>query len=81
MVGPAPKRDAVAHVRRGLEVSERRACQATGQSRSTHLYLLKGADKDKALREEILRLSGKEKRAGCRTILRRLRRDGWEVNH
>jgi putative transposase len=81
MVGPARKREAVVHVRRRLEVSERRACQATGQSRSTQRYLLKRPDKDKALREEILKLSGKEKRAGCRTIWRQLRRDGWEVNH
>ena len=81
MVGPARKREAVVHVRRCLEVSERRACRATGQVRSTQRYLLKRPDKDKALREEILKLSGKEKRAGCRTIWRQLRRDGWEVNH
>ena len=78
MVGPARKREAVVHVRRSLEVSERRACRATGQARSTQRYPLKRADKDKALREEILRLSGKEKRAGCRTIWRQLRRDGVE---
>ena len=81
MVGPARKREAVVHVRRSLEVSKRRACRATGQARSTQRYPLKRADKDKALREEILKLSGKEKRAGCRTIWRQLRRDGWEVNH
>ena len=80
MVGPARKREAVVHVRRSLEVSERRACRATGQSRSTQRYPLKRPDKDKALREEILRLSGKEKRAGCRTIWRQLRRNGWAVN-
>ena len=28
MVGPARKREAVVHVRRSLEVSERRACRA-----------------------------------------------------
>ena len=38
-------------------------------------------DKDKALMEEILRLSAKEKRAGCRTVWRHQRRNGWEVNH
>ena len=41
MVGPARKREAVEHVRRSLAVSERRACQATGQPRSTQRYLLK----------------------------------------
>jgi transposase InsO family protein len=79
MGGPARKREALVHVRRRLEVSERRACRATGQVRSTQRYLLKRPDK--ALREEILKLSGKEKRAGCRTIWRQLHRDGWEVNH
>jgi transposase InsO family protein len=81
MVGPVRKREAVAHVRRSLEVSERRACRITGQARSTQRYRLKRPDKDKALREEILRLSAKEKRAGCRTVWRHLRREGWEVNH
>ena len=81
MVGPARKREAAVHVRRSLEVSERRACRTTGQARSNQRYPLRRPDKDKALREEILKLSGKEKRAGCHTIWRQLRRDGWEVNH
>ena len=81
MVGPARKREAVVHVRQSLDVSERRACRATMQPRSTQRYHLKRLDKDKALLEEILRLSGKEKRAGCRTVWHHLRRNGWEVNH
>jgi transposase InsO family protein len=81
MVGPARKREAVVHVRQSLDVSERRACRATRQPRSTQRYHLKRLDKDKALLEEILRLSSKEKRAGCRTVWRYLRRNGWEVNH
>ena len=81
MVGPARKREAVEHVRRSLAVSERRACQATGQPRSTQRYRLKRWEKDKALREEIVRLAGMKTRAGCRTVWRHLRRAGWEVNH
>ena len=81
MVGPARKREAVVHVRQSLDVSERRACRATRQPRSTQRYHLKRLDKDKALVEEILRLSAKEKRAGCRTVWHHLRRNGREVNH
>jgi putative transposase len=80
MVGPARKRKAVVHVRQSLDVRERRACRATKQPRSTQRYRLKRLDKDKALLEEILRLSAKEKRAGYRTVWRHLRRNGWEVN-
>ena len=76
MVGPARKREAVEHVRRSLEVSERRACRATEQPRSTQRYCLKRWDKDKGLREEILRLAERKKRAGCRTVWRDLRRAG-----
>lgn len=65
MVGPARKREAVVHVRRSLNVSERGACRATRQPRSTQRYQLNRLDKDKALLKEILRLSAKEKRAGC----------------
>ena len=81
MLGPARKREAVVHVRQSLDVSERRACRATRQPRSTQRYHLKRLDKDKALVEKILRLSAKEKRAGCRAVWRHLRRNSLEVNH
>ena len=81
MVGPARKREAVEHVRRSLAVSERRACQATGQPRSTQRYRLKRWEKYKALREAIVRHAGMKTRAGCRTVWRHLRRAGWEANH
>ncbi len=48
------------NARQSLDVSERRACRATIQPRSTQRYHLKRLDKDKALVEEILRLSAKE---------------------
>ena len=80
MVGPARRREALVHLRQSLDVSERRACRATKQPRSTQRYRLKRLDKDKELLEEILRLPAKEKRAGYRTAWRHLRRNGWEVN-
>ncbi|NCV71209.1 MAG: hypothetical protein EBW55_11000, partial [Betaproteobacteria bacterium] len=56
MVGPERKRQAVLHVQHELEVSERRACRATRQPRSTQRYHLKRLEKDKArIAEEILR--------------------------
>jgi hypothetical protein len=51
------------HVRRLLEVSERRARRSSRQPRSRQRYCLNRPDKNKALWEEILRLEGKEKRA------------------
>lgn len=38
MVGPARKREAVVHLQRELELSERRACKVVGQGRSTQRY-------------------------------------------
>lgn len=40
MVGPARKREAVGHLQRELEMSERRACKVVGQPRSTQRYLV-----------------------------------------
>jgi hypothetical protein len=41
MVGPARKREAVAHVCQRLEASERRACRPLGQARSSQRYKVK----------------------------------------
>ena len=46
MVGPERKRQAVCHMRRALEVSERRACATIEQPRSTHRY--EGIKQEKA---------------------------------
>ena len=41
MVGPSRKREAVGHLQRSLEMSERRACKVVGQPRSTgRLWLI-----------------------------------------
>jgi hypothetical protein len=68
LVGPVRKSKAVAHVRRSLQVGERRACRATGQPRSTQRYRLKLADKDKAHPEKSWCCrSGKSVRVAART--------------
>ena len=46
MVGPARKREAVAHLGSVLEVSARRACQVISQPRSTQRYCPLQPDKD-----------------------------------
>jgi hypothetical protein len=38
MVGPARKREAVRHLQRELELSQRRACKVVGQPRATQRH-------------------------------------------
>ena len=80
MVGPARKREAVRHLEKSLEVSERRACGATAQPRSTQRYRGRRRDQDAALCAELWRLSAKHPRAGYRMATALLRRAGMEIN-
>ena len=57
MVSPARKRQAVDQVQKDLDVSERRACQALGQGRSTQRYKARLPEKDAALVAQLQRLS------------------------
>ena len=50
MVGPARKREAVGHLRRSLEMSERRACKVVGQPRSTQRYAVEPSEEEDRLR-------------------------------
>ena len=63
-----------------LDVSERRACEALGQPRSTQRYNGKQVDLDKPLVAAMLRLAGKYPRYGYRRITAMLRTEGWRVN-
>jgi putative transposase len=63
-----------------MDVSERRACRTIGQPRMTQHYEPKQYEKDKALRDEILKLAGKHTRYGYRMITRKLRQSGWQIN-
>jgi transposase InsO family protein len=80
MVGPARKREAVAHACQRLNASERRACRTLGQARSSQRYQAKHKDEDARLTEAILRIAARETRAGYRGVRRHLRREGWNVN-
>jgi transposase InsO family protein len=70
----------VERVRRVLNASERRACRALGQPRSTQRYAGIGRERDEALLLRIHELAREHPRYGYRRITALLRREGWSVN-
>ena len=80
MVGPTRKREAVCHLQRELEMSERRACLVVGESRSTQRYEPRADVEEDRLRHELRQISRERPRAGYRMAARCLRRTGWRVN-
>jgi len=71
----------VDRVTRKLGVSERRACEALGQSRSSQRRaIIKRHDED-ALTQAIIRLAGEYGRYGYRRVTALLHAEGWNVNH
>ena len=79
-MSPARRRAAVEHVRRELGVSERRACGAVGQARSTQRYAGETVDRDCGLVKRIVELSRENPRYGYRRVWALLRREGWAAN-
>ena len=61
-------------------VSERRACRAIGQPRSSQRYQRRVKDDEPLLVARILELVGEFPRYGYRMITRLLRQEGWTVN-
>ena len=80
MVTPAVKREAVAHLRIALGVSERRACSMIDCVRMTVRYRSRRTD-DTALRERLRALAQERRRFGYRRLHVLLRREGQVVNH
>jgi putative transposase len=68
------------HVQKKFELSERRACQAVGQPRSTQRYVGRKAEGDWPLLERMVALSEDNPRYGYRRIWALLKREGWPVN-
>jgi len=68
-------------VQEKLGVSERRACGAIGQPRSTQRRVLKLKDDEEALTAAIITLACRYGRYGYRRIVPLLERDGWQINH
>jgi len=64
-----------------LEVSERRACRALEQPRSTQRYERVTQDDEELLTQEVVRLASQYGRYGYRRVTGLLCNDGWEVNH
>ncbi len=79
-MSPARRRAAVAHVQRKLKVSERRACRAIGQYRSTQRYMSHKVQRNRPLAQRMVALSRENPRYGYRRVWALLRREGFEVN-
>ncbi len=63
-----------------LELSERRACEITGQHRSTQRHEPELAPDDEALRRRLRRLSASKPRWGYRRAHAHLAGEGWNIN-
>ena len=77
---PAAVREAVAHVLREHDVSERRACSIVGADRSTIRYRFRRND-DAPLRGRLRELATERRRFGYRRLHVLLRQEGHVVNH
>jgi transposase InsO family protein len=70
----------VEHVTTELGISERRACRALGQHRSTQRKIPTTPDDEAALTADIIELARQYGRYGYRRITALLRTGGWTVN-
>ena len=80
LLSPARRRACIEHVRRELRVSERRACAALGQHRSTQRKVPQGRDDEERLTADTVELARQYGRYGYRKIAALLRTTGWLVN-
>ena len=71
----------VQELRQKLNVSERRACKALGQPRSTQRYECRFAEDEPQLVNRIIELACQYGRYGYRRIHELLRREDWWINH
>ncbi len=80
MVTPAVKREAVAYLKAGYQVSERRACRLVAADRGMVRHRSRRPD-DGALRARLKELSQERKRFGYRRLHILLEREGIHLNH
>ncbi|MDP9474380.1 MAG: IS3 family transposase [Actinomycetota bacterium] len=80
LLSPIRRREAVMHLQKTFEVSERRACRVLDQPRSSQRYVSTKAGKDTALVERMVALSQQNPRYGYRRVWALLGREGWAVN-
>ena len=75
MVTPAAKREAVAHLVGGYEMSERRACRLTKADGKTVRYRSR-RPRDETLRLRLKELAAEQRRSGYRRLHDLLRAEG-----
>jgi transposase InsO family protein/transposase-like protein len=80
LLSPARRRACIEHVQEKLSISERRACAALGQHRSTQRKIPRGRDDEARLTNDLVELARQYGRYGYRKIAELLRRAGWLVN-
>ena len=79
MVTPAVRREAVAHLMEGYEVSQRRACRVIAGARSSVRYQHRRAN-DVGLRTRLRELAAERRRFGYRRLHQMLKREGAVMN-
>ena len=81
LLSPERRRRCVVRVQQRLGVSERRACEVLGQTRSTQRRSRKRGADEAALRADVVKVAGRFGRYGYRMVTGMLRAEGWVVNH
>ena len=79
MVGPAAKREAVAHLRAVMGLSERRACSIVGADRKIDPLSVRGGRRTTELRARLRDLANERRRFGYRRLFVLLRQEGETV--
>ncbi|MGR3759256.1 IS3 family transposase [Roseobacteraceae bacterium NS-SX3] len=79
VVTPAARREAVAHLCKAHQVSQRRACSTLGVDRSSVRYQSMRPD-DTDLRKAMKAVATERRRFGYRRVHVMLERQGWQVN-
>src|SRR6516164_5879658 len=80
LLSPARRRACIKQVRAQLHVSERRACAALGQHRSTQRKVPHGRDDEQRLTADIIELARQYGRYGYRKVAELLQQAGWIIN-
>ena len=80
VVKPVRRREIIRHLQTAYEVSERKACGATGFGRAPHRYTSR-CDPQVGLRMRLKELAEARVRYGYRRLHVLLQREGWQANH